>query len=137
MKTFQLEVVTPERKVYSGEATIVIVKGIEGELGIMSDHVPFVTPLAIAPVKVKKEGGEEHLIAVNGGFLEVHQNHVTILAESAELPEEIDVDRAERARERAEERLRRAKQENLDYHRAEMALQRAINRLRVAGRQGP
>lgn len=136
MKTFQLEVVTPERKVYAGEASMVIVKGVEGELGILPDHVPIVTPLAIAPVRIKVEGDEEHIIAVNGGFIEVHNNHVVILAETAELPEEIDVDRAERARERAEERLRKAKQENLDYLRAEMALQRAINRLRVAGRGG-
>ncbi|GFR39388.1 ATP synthase epsilon chain [Insulibacter thermoxylanivorax] len=134
MKTFQLEVVTPERKVYSGDATMVIVKGIEGELGIMANHLPFVTPLQIAPVRIKTPDQDEHVIAVNGGFIEVHNNKVIILAESAELPEEIDIDRAERARERAEERLRRAKQEKIDYHRAEMALQRAINRLRVAGR---
>ena len=136
MKTFQLEVVTPERKVYSGEATMVVVKGIEGELGIMADHIPFVTPLAIAPITIKNQGEEDHIIAVNGGFVEVHQNNVVILAETAELPEEIDIDRAERARERAEERLHQARQQHLDHHRAEMALQRAINRLRVAGRGG-
>jgi F-type H+-transporting ATPase subunit epsilon len=133
LKTFQLEVVTPERKVYSGEATMVIVKGIEGELGILADHVPFVTPLRIAPVTIKRDG-EDQIIAVNGGFIEVHKNHVVILAESAELPEEIDVDRAERARERAEERLRQSKQSNIDYHRAEIALQKAMNRLSVAKR---
>lgn len=133
MKTFQLEVVTPERKVYKGEATMVIVKGIDGELGIMADHVPFVTPLRIAPVTIKRDG-EDQVIAVNGGFIEVHKNHVVILAESAELPEEIDIDRAERARERAEERLRKARQENIDHGRAEIALQRAMNRLRVAKR---
>lgn len=133
MKTFQIEVVTPERKVYSDEATMVIVKGIEGELGIMPDHVPFVTPLQIAPITIRKPG-EDHVIAVNGGFIEVHKNQVVILAESAELPEEIDIDRAEAARERAEERLRKQRQEQLDYGRAEMALQRAINRLKVAKR---
>lgn len=136
MKTFQLEVVTPERKVYSDEAAMVIVKGVDGELGILPDHVPFVTPLQIAPVTIKKSEGEEHVIAVNGGFIEVHKNKVSILAESAELPEEIDVDRAEAARERAEERLKKYKQEEIDFRRAELALQRAMNRLRVAGRRG-
>lgn len=134
MSTLLLEVVTPERIVYSQQADMVIVKGAEGELGILPNHIPLVTPLKIAPVRVKKSGGQEDLIAVHGGFIEVRKEKVVVLAEAAELPEEIDVDRARAAKERAERRLSE-KAENIDFTRAQIALQKAINRLRVSGRQ--
>lgn len=134
MSTLLLEVVTPERIVYSQQADMVIVKGAEGELGVLPNHIPLVTPLKIAPVRVKKSGGQEDLIAVHGGFIEVRKEKVVVLAEAAELPEEIDVDRARAAKERAERRLSE-KAENIDFTRAQIALQKAINRLRVSGRQ--
>jgi F-type H+-transporting ATPase subunit epsilon len=134
VSTLLLEVVTPERIVYSQQADMVIVKGAEGELGILPNHIPLVTPLKIAPVRVKKSGGQEDLIAVHGGFIEVRKEKVVVLAEAAELPEEIDVDRARAAKERAERRLSE-KAENIDFTRAQIALQKAINRLRVSGRQ--
>ena len=134
MSTLLLEVVTPERIVYSQQADMVIVKGAEGELGILPNHIPLVTPLKIAPVRVKKSGGQEDLIAVHGGFIEVRKEKVVVLAEAAELPEEIDVDRARAAKERAERRLSE-KAENIDFTRAQIALQKAINCLRVSGRQ--
>jgi len=134
VSTLLLEVVTPERIVYSQQADMVIVKGAEGELGVLPNHIPLVTPLKIAPVRVKKSGGQEDLIAVHGGFIEVRKEKVVVLAEAAELPEEIDVDRARAAKERAERRLSE-KAENIDFTRAQIALQKAINRLRVSGRQ--
>jgi len=134
VSTLLLEVVTPERIVYSQQADMVIVKGAEGELGILPNHIPLVTPLKIAPVRVKKSGGQEDLIAVHGGFIEVRKEKVVVLAEAAELPEEIDVDRARAAKERAERRLSE-KAENIDFTRAQIALQKAINCLRVSGRQ--
>ena len=134
MKTFLLEVVTPERKVFAEDVDMIVVKGVGGELGILPDHIPFVTPLKIAPVKVKK-GNNEQYIAVHGGFMEVRKGKVVILAESAELPGDIDVERAKAAKERAERRLNAANRDEIDFRRAELALQRALNRLEVAGRQ--
>lgn len=130
MSTFLLEIVTPERKVYGQEADMIIVRGVEGELGILPNHIPLVTPLKIAPLEVKK-GGVREVIAISGGFMEVRKDKVVILAESAELPEEIDVDRAKAAKERAEKRLQ-AKRDDIDYRRAEMALLRAVTRIDVA-----
>lgn len=130
MSTFLLEIVTPERKVYAEEADFIVARGVEGELGILPNHIPLVTPLKIAPLEVKK-GGNREVIAVSGGFMEVRKNKVVILAESAELPEEIDIERARAAKERAERRLK-AKMDDIDFRRAELALQRAMTRINVA-----
>jgi F-type H+-transporting ATPase subunit epsilon len=126
-----LEIVTPERKVYEKEVEMLVVKGTEGELGILPNHVPLVTPLKIAPVKVKI-GNKEEFIAVHGGFLEVRKDKAVILAESAELPKDIDLERARAAKERAERRINE-KQADIDFRRAEIALQKALNRLDVGG----
>lgn len=133
MSTFLLEIVTPERKVYAEQANMIIVKGVEGELGILPNHIPLVTPLRIAPITVKRQGSKDVVIAVNGGFMEVRKDKVVILAESAELPEQINVDRAKASKERAQKRLSQAKQDNVDFKRAELALQRALNRIDVSG----
>jgi F-type H+-transporting ATPase subunit epsilon len=125
-----VEVVTPERVVYSGEASMVIARGVQGDLGILPNHMPLVTPLKIAPVRIKTEGEKEIRMAVSGGFMEVRGDKVTILAETAELPEDIDVERAKAAKERAEKRLI-DKHPDLDIRRAERALQRAMARLDV------
>lgn len=132
MSSFLLEIVTPERKVYAEDVNMVIVKGTEGEMGILANHIPLVTPLKIAAVTIKKDRAEE-VIAVNGGFLEVRKDKVVILAESAELPGDIDIDRAESAKQRAEQRLS-GKRDESDYRRAELALQRAMNRISVKQR---
>ncbi|MFC5451434.1 F0F1 ATP synthase subunit epsilon [Paenibacillus aestuarii] len=134
MSTFLLEIVTPERKVYAEPANMIIAKGVEGELGILPNHIPLVTPLKISSITVKKQGSKDEIIAVNGGFMEVRKDKVVILAESAELPEQIDVDRAKAAKERAEKRLAE-KQASVDFKRAEAALQRALNRISVSGRK--
>jgi F-type H+-transporting ATPase subunit epsilon len=131
MSTLRLEIVTPERKVYEQDVDMVVAKGVAGELGILPNHIPLVTPLRIAPVKAKKDGKDEY-IAVHGGFMEVRKDKVVILAEAAELGKDIDVIRARQAKERAE-RLLADKASNLDQRRAELALQRASSRLTVAG----
>lgn len=131
MSTFLLEIVTPERIVYAQDVDMVVARGVEGELGILPNHIPLVTPLQIAPVKIKK-GNSEELVAVNGGFMEVRKDKVVILAETAELPDDINVDRAREALERAEKRLKDQKTDDLDHLRAEMALKRAINRIEVS-----
>lgn len=129
MSQFLLEIVTPERKVYGEEVDMIVAKGTAGELGILPHHIPMVTPLKIAPVKIK-QGQKEQVVAVHGGFMEVGRDKVVILAESAEFPDDINVERAKAAKERAEERLR-SRRDEIDFRRAELALQRAMNRLDV------
>lgn len=134
MSTFLLEIVTPERKVYAQNVRMIIAKGTEGELGILPNHIPLVTPLRIAPLTIKHENGQTEVVAVNGGFMEVRKDKVVILAESAELPGDIDIERAQAAKERAEKRLTTSGQD-LDQLRAEHALQRALSRIEVYGRK--
>ncbi len=129
MSTFLLEIVTPERKVFAEQVDMVSVKGIEGEMGILAHHLPLVTPLKVAPIIIKQDK-EDSYIAVSGGFVEVRKDKVVILAESAEFPVEIDLERAETAKQRAEKRLA-AKQDDVDHRRAELALQRAVTRIEV------
>jgi F-type H+-transporting ATPase subunit epsilon len=129
VSTLRLEIVTPERKVFEEDIDMVVVEGVEGQLGILPNHIPLLTALKIGPLRVKKDGKEEE-IAVGGGFMEVTKNKVIILAETAELPEDIDVERAEEARRRAENYL--LHRDEHDQVRAEMALQRAMNRIKVA-----
>ncbi len=129
MSTFLLEIVTPERKVYAQQVNMIIVKGQEGDMGILPNHLSLVTPLKIAPVIIKKDKEPDEIIAVNGGFLEVRKEKVVILAESAELPGDIDIERARAAKERAEKRL--ANKDEFDFRRSEIALQKAVNRINV------
>jgi F-type H+-transporting ATPase subunit epsilon len=131
MKTIAVSIVTPDGQVFDGEAEMVIAKAQSGELGILPGHVAMVAPLAIGSVRIKNKNETEY-VAVSGGFLEVQPKKVAILAQSAERAEDIDVDRALRAKQRAEERLKQAKQEHIDFKRAELALKRAINRIEVA-----
>src|SRR5690625_555330 len=105
-------------------------KAENGELGILPGHIPLVAPLAIDAVRLKRESHED-IVAVNGGFLEVRPDHVTILAQSAEKAVEIDVERAERAKERAE-KLLESKEEDVDELRAQLAYYRALNRIDIA-----
>ncbi|MEC0311323.1 F0F1 ATP synthase subunit epsilon [Paenibacillus lautus] len=131
MSTILLEIVTPDRLVYSEQVNSVTVRGVEGELGILPGHISFVTPLQIAPVYVKI-GNQRTPFAVQGGFVEVRKDKIVILGESAEKAEEIDLERAEAAKERAETRLNaKGRQDEVDHRRAEMALQRAMNRIKV------
>lgn len=130
MSKMLLEIVTPDRKVYEEEVRMVIAKGVEGELGILPNHIPFVTALDIGPFIARTDSGERK-IAVNGGFLEVRKDKVVVLADSAELPESIDKERALAAKERAEQRLKQQKLDEIDILRAKRALQRALNRLNL------
>lgn len=134
MKTIQVSVVTPNGPVYEADVEMVSTKAQSGELGILPGHIPMVAPLAVGVVRLKKNDKEQDLVAVSGGFLEVRPEKVTILAQSAEKAEDIDVDRALRAKERAEQRIRGQKADDIDFKRAELALQRAINRLTVSGK---
>ena len=130
----QLEVVTPDRLVLSEPVDIVMAMGTLGEFGILANHVPFLTPLTAGELRYRKDNKLEYL-AVTGGFAEVSHNKVTILAEAAEKARDIDIDRAKRAKERAEKRLAQAKTETLNYVRAEAALKRSLLRLKVGEKE--
>jgi F-type H+-transporting ATPase subunit epsilon len=125
-----LEITTPMRMVVSEEVDEVVAPGSEGYFGVLPGHAPFLTTLGIGMVTYRI-GREEHHLAVAGGFAEVRNDKVIILADSAERPAEIDVARAERAKERAE-RLLSGRQEDIDFARAQAALARALTRLQVA-----
>ena len=105
MPSLKLDIVTAERVVYSAEVDEVIAPGVEGQLGILPHHAPLMTTLQAGELRVKK-GGAEDIMAISGGFLEVRPDRVIVLADAAERAEEIDVARAEAAKQRAEERLR-------------------------------
>jgi len=131
--TLKLDVVTPSRLVVSEEITELVAPGSEGYFGVLPGHLPFMTTLKIGELTYWM-GREEHHLAVSKGYAEVRGETVSILVDAAERAEEIDVERAERARERAEARLREwaAGKEEIDSVRAEAALYRALARLEVA-----
>ncbi|MBM4275170.1 MAG: F0F1 ATP synthase subunit epsilon [Deltaproteobacteria bacterium] len=132
-KQLLLEVVTPDRLVVSTPADVVVCPGVEGQFGVLVGHVPFLSALQIGEMYYK-QGGKTEFLAVSGGFAEVTGEKVTVVAEAAEFGREIDLERAKRARERAEQRLAAARTENIDWARAEAALRRAVMRMKVAGR---
>ncbi len=130
-----LEVVTPDKMLLSKEVDVVVATGVDGEFGVLHGHVPFLATLDIGELRYR-DGNNEEYAAIAGGFAEVTGTKVTVLAEAAELAREIDVDRATRARERAEQRMGKIKQADMEYVRVETALKRAMLRMRVVGRLG-
>jgi len=129
----KLELATPSRPVVSEEADEVIIPGFDGYFGVLPGHAPLLAMLGAGEVTYRTGRAERHL-AVSGGFAEVESDRVTILADTAERPEEIDTARARAARERAEGRLAARGAEEVDYPRALRALARAQTRLQVAAR---
>jgi len=134
MATIRLEVVSAERLVFSGEVEKVVAPGAQGQLGILPHHAPLMTLIDPGELMVTQDGGEI-CIAVTGGFMEVRPDHVIVLADAAERADEIDIERAEEARRRAEERLQ-SQVSNIDLAKAEVALQRSLLRLKAAERTG-
>lgn len=130
MPSLKLDIVTAERIVYSEEVDAVIAPGTEGQLGILPHHAPLMTILQAGEL-VARRGAEEDTMAISGGFLEVRPDRIIVLADSAERAEEIDVERAEAAKKRAEQRLLE-KPVEIDTARCEAALRRAMARLTVA-----
>lgn len=131
-----VNVVTPNGLVFDHHAEKVVAVTTDGELGILVDHAPIIAPLDIEEVRVKRIDSEDHTnwVAVNGGVIEVRDNVVTIVADSAERARDIDVTRAQRAKQRAQESIEKAKQSSDvdELSRAEVALHRALNRINVS-----
>jgi len=132
--TFRLEIVTAERVVFSEDVSMVVAWGLEGQLGILPHHAPLMTMLQPGDLVIKKDDEEQYL-AVSGGFLEVQQSKVIILADACERAEEIDVARAEAAKRCAEETLK-TRPSGVDGAAAEVALRRSLARLKVVERMG-
>jgi F-type H+-transporting ATPase subunit epsilon len=128
--TFQLEIVTPSRLLVKDAAEEAQIPGLSGYLGILPGHAPLITELAVGVITYKANGAT-HTLSVAWGFMEVLPDKVTILAEAAERPQEIDTERAVKAKDRAEQRLK-SNDPEIDFTRAEDALQRAETRLNVA-----
>ena len=127
---FQLEIVTPEKLVVRETVEEMQIPGLNGYLGILPGHAPLITELSVGMITYRAQG-DTHTLSVAWGFAEVLPDKATILAETAERPDEIDVARAQKAKERAQERLK-SNDPQVDYDRAEDALQRAETRLKVA-----
>ena len=133
MAQIHLEVVTPSGPVISDEVDIVTAPGVGGEFGVLANHAPFLSTIKTGTLSFKKDKQTKYLM-VSGGFSEVSNNKITFLVESAEYGADIDVERAMRAKERAEKRLAQAQQQadQINRARAEAALQRALARIRAA-----
>lgn len=126
----QLDIITPDRVAFSGQVEEINLPGALGEFGVLPGHTPFLSQLRIGPMHFRQQGRVQWF-ALNRGIAEVTPQKVTVLVQTAESKEEIDISRAEAARRRAEERLR-SRREEIDAARAEAALQRALARLKVA-----
>jgi F-type H+-transporting ATPase subunit epsilon len=130
----QLEIVTPERLAYSGMVDSVVCPGIEGELGILPHHAPLLTTLGFGELRIRS-GGQEEAFAIAGGFLQVRPDKVVVMAETADMASEIDIEKAIEARREAERALAEGFDEPADLARARASLQRALLRISVAERR--
>ncbi|MDE6034727.1 MAG: ATP synthase F1 subunit epsilon [Ruminococcus sp.] len=129
-KTFHLEIIATDRVFYSGDCEHLVITAIDGLIGIMYGHEPLVTSLPTGELKYMTDG-QWHYAAISEGFIQVMPESSIILADSCELPEEIDIKRAEEARIRAEEKLKQ-KQSIMEYYHTQTALNRAMNRLKIS-----
>lgn len=130
----QLEIVTPERRAYADEVDMVLVPGVEGELGILPHHTPLVSLLGTGELKIRK-GGDEETFAIVGGFLQVGPDKVVVMAETADMASEIDLEKAQEARREAERLLESGFHEGADLAAARAQLQQALLRIQVAERR--
>ena len=131
-----LEVVTPEQAVVKETVQTVVAPGMLGEFGVLSGHTPFLTTVKTGIIRFTDENGKEKYIFVSGGFAEALPNKVTILAESAEVSDDIDIERAKAAMERAEKRLaEKDQQARIDRIRAKAALDRALVRMKITDKR--
>ena len=132
-KAFMLKIISPDRLFYEGEVLMVEARTTEGEIGVLKGHIPLTSVLVPGVVRISEAGGDVKLAAVHGGFVEILQDSMTILAEVSEWPEEIDLNRAKEAKIRAERRLAE-KAAGVNLARAELALQRSVARIEALGK---
>jgi len=128
---FKLEVVTPDCHFFEGETDMVILRTTEGDIGILYDHEPLVAPLRIGSMRVRQDDKSFKWAACAAGFLTVNDDKVTVVVDSAEWVEEIDMERALEAKARAENRIQSGHEKGIDVIRAKVALEKAINRIKL------
>ena len=131
MSTLKLDIVTAESQVFSEDVNMILAEGLEGQMAILPKHAPLITMLKPGELLIRNKDNDEIYMAVSGGFMEVRPDKIVILADACERCEEIDIERAEQAKQRAEERLKSITPE-LNHARAEAALRRSVARLLVA-----
>ncbi|MBM4408405.1 MAG: F0F1 ATP synthase subunit epsilon [Chloroflexi bacterium] len=134
MMPLLLEIVTPERLAFSDTVDAVVVPGIEGELGILPHHTPLLSTLGLGELRIRRDVSEESF-AIVGGFVQVRPDKVVVMAETADMSSEIDLERAQEARREAERALETGYHEGADLASARAALQQALLRIRVAERR--
>ena len=133
MNSFDLKIITPEKLFYEGKAELITLKTAAGDIGIMANHLPYVANIVSSPLKIKQEGNER-TAAVSSGLIRVAANTVTIVTQAVEWAEDIDVARAQKAKELAERKIREHESQK-EFERAEQKLRRAMNRLVVASKK--
>jgi F-type H+-transporting ATPase subunit epsilon len=129
--TFKLEIITPDKRFLEKDVTFLVLPEPDGEIGILPNHIPLVASLDPGVLSYKDEADKSFKIAIGGGFMKFDHNQARVLAETAETADDIDLERAKRARDRAAERLEK-REANFNQNRAEMALKRSIARIKVA-----
>ncbi|MCH4889332.1 ATP synthase F1 subunit epsilon [Acidaminobacter sp. JC074] len=132
MRTYLLEIVTPDKNFFEGEVEMAIVRTTEGDIGILKDHEPVVAPVSVGAIRVKIDG-EFRDAACSGGFLTIDSERVIVITDSAEWADEIDVNRAKDSADRAAKRLEDP-YDDLDILRAKVSMERAMNRIRLSGK---
>lgn len=133
MQTFKLKIITPEKVFFDGDAVQIIAKTSSGNVGILAGHAPYVANLVPSPLKIKLDDGEHRLAAVSSGIIKADKSEVAVVASAVEWAEDIDVARAQQAKESAEKKLE-SNAGQKEFERAEQKLRRALNRLTVAGK---
>lgn len=126
-----LEIVTPFGKTFAEDVLACVLPGVKGKFQVLKNHAPVISNIGIGAIKVQRSNKSELFIATSGGFCEVRENVIKVIVESAEVSDSIDVDRAVRAKERAEERLKQ-KSDDMDEVRVKLALSRALNRINIS-----
>lgn len=131
METYHLQIVTPDRKVFDGQAEKIILRTVEGDVCILARHIDYAAPLGIGEARVTDDQGNTRMAACNGGLLSVRSNEVRVMAITFEWQDEIDLARAQNAEARAQERLSALKKEDQNFAIAEAKLKRALTRIHV------
>lgn len=130
-RSFRLDMLTPQKTVFSGSVDSLIAPGMAGSFQILRNHAPFLAAIGVGEVKIEDQTGNEVTYSTSGGFVEVNHNVASFLADTVERKEDINIERARAAKERAEERLGK-REPGMDVARAQAALARAVNRIRIA-----
>ena len=133
MATFHLQIVTPDRKAYDAQAERIIVRTVNGDVCILSRHIDYVTPLGIGEARVTDDKGNVRRAACAGGMLSVANNVVRVMATTFEWEDEIDLDRAKAAQEKAQQKLAQMARDDVKYTITEAKLKRALNRIQIKG----